>query len=75
MDLELNRIEENIYEIPQDEQMNVPARVYASEKLLEEMKDDDALDRSGTWRLSLAYRNIRLLCRMAIRDTDFQSAE
>jgi len=44
MDLELNRIEENIYEIPQDEQMNVPARVYASEKLLEEMKDDDALE-------------------------------
>jgi tRNA-splicing ligase RtcB len=44
MGLEINRIEENIYEIPQDEEMNVPARVYASEELLEEMKDDDALE-------------------------------
>jgi tRNA-splicing ligase RtcB len=44
MELEINRIEENIYEIPQDEEMNVPARIYASEKLLEEMKEDDALE-------------------------------
>jgi len=44
MELEINRVEENIYEIPQDDEMNVPARVYASEKLLEEMKDDDALE-------------------------------
>jgi len=44
MEFELNQISDNIYEIPQDEEMNVPARIYASEPLLEEMKDDDTLE-------------------------------
>ena len=44
MDFEINHVKDNIYEIPQDDEMNVPARVYASEKLLEDMKDDDALE-------------------------------
>ncbi|MFQ3274923.1 MAG: tRNA-splicing ligase RtcB [Candidatus Nanohaloarchaea archaeon] len=42
--MELNNISENIYEIPKDEEMNVPARVYASEELLKEIKEDDTLE-------------------------------
>ncbi|MFT4893162.1 MAG: tRNA-splicing ligase RtcB [Candidatus Nanohaloarchaea archaeon] len=42
--MELNSVSENIYEIPKDEEMNVPARVYASEELLEEIKGDDTLE-------------------------------
>lgn len=44
MEFEINQVSENIYEIPQDEEMNVPARIYASEPLLEKMKDDDTLE-------------------------------
>ncbi len=42
-DIELEKVSENIYEIPKTEDMNVPARVYASKLLLEEMKGDDTL--------------------------------
>jgi tRNA-splicing ligase RtcB len=45
-DIELERIEENIYEIPQDDEMNAPGRVYASEALLEEIKDDKTLEQT-----------------------------
>ena len=45
-EIELERIEENIYEIPQDEEMNAPGRVYASEALLEEIKDDKTLEQT-----------------------------
>lgn len=41
--MEINKIEENIYEIPKEGEMKKPARVFASEKLLEKMKDDDTL--------------------------------
>ncbi|MBC5793163.1 MAG: RtcB family protein [Nanohaloarchaea archaeon] len=43
-DIELEKVSENIYEIPQTEEMNVPARVYSSEPLLEKMKGDDTLN-------------------------------
>lgn len=41
--MELNKLSENIYEIPREEDMEKPARVYASEEILEDMKDDDTL--------------------------------
>lgn len=41
--MELNKVSENIYEIPKTGKMEKPARVYASEKLLEEIKQDDTL--------------------------------
>jgi tRNA-splicing ligase RtcB len=41
--MDLNKVSENIYEIPQEGQMNVPARIYASEELLEQIKNDDTL--------------------------------
>ena len=41
--MELNKVSENIYEIPQTGEMEKPARVYANEKLLEEIKKDDTL--------------------------------
>lgn len=44
MSFELEQVDENIYEIPKDGEMNVPARVYASEELLEEIKGDDTLE-------------------------------
>ncbi len=42
--MKLNKISENIYEIPREDGMNVSARVYASEKILEDMKNDDTLE-------------------------------
>ncbi|PSG98851.1 MAG: RNA-splicing ligase RtcB [Nanohaloarchaea archaeon SW_7_43_1] len=42
--MELSKVSENIYEIPKDGEMNVPTRVYASEELLEEMRNDDTLE-------------------------------
>lgn len=41
---EIRQVDDNIYEIPKDNEMNVPARIYASEELLEEMKGDDTLE-------------------------------
>ena len=42
-DFELEKLDDNIYEIPQDDEMNAPARVYASEELLDEIKQDKTL--------------------------------
>ncbi|MFP4175267.1 MAG: RtcB family protein, partial [Halobacteriales archaeon] len=43
-DFDLERVAENVYEIPQDDDMNAPARVYASEALLDEIKQDKTLE-------------------------------
>ncbi|MGC9079817.1 MAG: RtcB family protein [Nanopusillaceae archaeon] len=43
MDIKIRKISENIYEIPQEGNMNVPVRIYASESLLEKMKQDKTL--------------------------------
>jgi tRNA-splicing ligase RtcB len=45
-EIELEKIDENIYEIPQDDEMNAPGRVYASEALLDEIKDDKTLQQT-----------------------------
>lgn len=42
MDLQINKIAQNIYEIPMTEGMNVPGRIYASDKLMEHIKQDNA---------------------------------
>ncbi len=42
--MELNKISENIYEIPEEGPMKKPARIYANEALLEEIKQDDTLE-------------------------------
>ncbi|MFB6145066.1 MAG: RtcB family protein [Candidatus Nanohaloarchaea archaeon] len=42
--MELNKISDNIYEIPREGDMKKPARVYASEEILEKMKDDRTLE-------------------------------
>ncbi|MFB6133620.1 MAG: RtcB family protein [Halanaeroarchaeum sp.] len=42
--IELTRVEENVWEMPAEGDMNVPARVMASEPLLEEIKDDKTLE-------------------------------
>ncbi len=44
MNFEIEQVGENIYEIPKDDKMNVPARIYASDKLLEEISEDDTLE-------------------------------
>jgi len=41
---DLERVEENVYEIPQDDDMSAPARVYASEALLEEISQDKTIE-------------------------------
>ena len=41
---EIKKISENIYEIPQEGKMNVSARIFASETILENMKKDKSLE-------------------------------
>ncbi len=41
---ELKKISKNIYELPQEGKMNVPARIFASEKLLAKIKEDKTLE-------------------------------
>ncbi len=43
--MEIEKIRQNVYEIDGPE-MNVPARIYASEKLLEQIKQDSTLDQA-----------------------------
>jgi len=42
--MEIKKIKENIYEIPKTGKMNVPCRVYASEKILEDIQKDKTLE-------------------------------
>ncbi len=44
--LELNKISDNVWEIPKTEKMNVPVRVFASERILEKMKQDKSLEQA-----------------------------
>lgn len=44
--MELNKISENIWEIPKTGKMKVTTRVFASEKLLEKMKQDRTLEQA-----------------------------
>ncbi|WP_414836852.1 RtcB family protein [Candidatus Nanohalococcus occultus] len=44
MNIDVEKVEENIYEIPKEGEMNVPARIYASEELLDKIKDDKTLE-------------------------------
>jgi len=41
--VEIKKVSENIYEIPQQGNMKVPGRIFASEKLMEKIKEDDTL--------------------------------
>ncbi|BBL45656.1 tRNA-splicing ligase RtcB [Nanobdella aerobiophila] len=43
MDLKINKIDNNIFEIKEDKNMNVPVRIYANENLIEKMKNDKTL--------------------------------
>ena len=43
-DVTLEKIREHVWEMPREGEMNVPARVYASEPLLEEISDDKTLE-------------------------------
>ena len=42
--MDIEKISENIYEIPARDGMNQSARVYANEDLLEQIKGDDTLE-------------------------------
>ena len=42
--MEIKKIAENIYEIPKQGKMNVPGRIYASEKLISAIKEDETLE-------------------------------
>lgn len=43
LSMELQKIDDNIYEIPKEGKMKKPARIYANEALLEEIKGDNTL--------------------------------
>jgi len=43
-DITLRRVREGVWEIPQEGNMRVPARVFASERLLEEIVEDRTLE-------------------------------
>jgi len=42
--MELHRVGESIWEIPRHGGMRVPGRIYASEKLMDALRDDPALE-------------------------------
>ncbi len=42
--MKIKKISENIYEIPKQGKMNVPGRIYASEKILDAIKEDKTLE-------------------------------
>ena len=42
--MELKKISKNVYEIPKQGKMNVPGRIYASEKILASIKQDKTLE-------------------------------
>ena len=42
--MNLKKISENIWEIPKERKMNVPGRVFASDKLMERIKEDKTLE-------------------------------
>ena len=42
--MELKKISENIWEIPKEGKMNVPGRIFASEKLIKDIKNDKTLE-------------------------------
>lgn len=43
----LKKVSENVYEIPKQGKMNVPAVVYASDKLIEKIKEDKTIEQVG----------------------------
>ena len=44
--MEIKKISKNIYEIPREGKMNVPVIIYASEKILEDIKNDKTLEQA-----------------------------
>lgn len=44
--MEIKKISENIYEISKEGQMNVPVKIYASEKILDDIKLDKTLEQA-----------------------------
>jgi len=44
--MEIKKIEKNIYEIPKEGKMNVPARIFASEKIMDAIKKDKTIEQS-----------------------------
>ena len=42
--MEIKKVSKNIYEIPKEGKMNVPARIYVSEKLMKVVQQDKALE-------------------------------
>ncbi len=42
--MEIKKISENIYEIPKEGKMNVPGRIYASEEILKNIREDKTLE-------------------------------
>jgi len=42
-DKKIRKIEENVYQLDKEGSMNVPVKIFASEKLLEKMKTDDSI--------------------------------
>ena len=42
-DKKLRKVEENVYQLDKEGSMNVPVKIFASEKLLEKIKEDDSI--------------------------------
>jgi len=63
--MKLKKISKNIYEIPKEGNMNVPGRVYASDKIMEVVKQDKSLEQvknvaclPGILKFSIALADI-----------------
>jgi len=44
--MEIKKIAEDVYEIPKEKCMNVPAKIYASEEILENIKQDKTIEQA-----------------------------
>ena len=60
--MEIKKISDNEWEIPKTGEMKIPVRIFATEKLLENMKEDDTLKQASNMaKLPGAVKNIIVL--------------
>ena len=70
---EINKIHDNLFEIPISGNMLVPGRIYADEKMLETiLYEDESIQQVIMLHIYPEFKNILLACRIFIGVTDFQ---
>jgi len=73
-EIELNRIEDYLWEIPRQGGMRVPGRIYANEKLMAGLKEDNSLRQVMNVAHLPGSSVTHWRCRISIGATVFRSA-